>query len=179
MRLLIIFFLLTFCANCEQNKQSQNTAKLDEMAGKKITFPTDNTLLNQSGFLKVKKPARTNKLALVTFIDGRCTSCIHQASMLEQFRILITQSVNKDLDLIVFVLVNKEEDFKNDYFSETELQRVYLVKNYHFLEMNDIPFEQKFHTFLIDKENRIMLIGHPNMNKKLEKLYLKTVKQYG
>ena len=39
-----------------------------------------------------------------------------------------------------------------------------------------LPDKEEFHTFLLDEENRVLLVGNPVRNIKLKKLYLDVIK---
>lgn len=42
-------------------------------------------------------------------------------------------------------------------------------------KLNDFPTEMAFHTFLLDKSNKIIAIGNPIHNPKIKELYLKII----
>ena len=41
-----------------------------------------------------------------------------------------------------------------------------------------LPQDERFHTFLLDKNNKVVVVGNPVHNEKLKKLYLKALNQY-
>ncbi len=44
-----------------------------------------------------------------------------------------------------------------------------------FLTTNPIPSDYRFHTFLLDKDNRVVLVGSPIGNPKMWELYKSTI----
>ncbi len=44
-----------------------------------------------------------------------------------------------------------------------------------FMADNRIPTDRRFHTFLLDKENRVVLVGSPIGNPKMWELYKSTI----
>ena len=67
-----------------------------------------------------------------------------------------------------FVLqISKNIDFAHPLYIDT---------NHVFRNRNGfIPEEPLFHTFLVDKDKKIILIGNPLLNKKIEKLAFKVI----
>ena len=47
------------------------------------------------------------------------------------------------------------------------------------MQLNRLPIERGFQTFLLDSANRVVLIGNPATNEKLWKLYLKRMGVHG
>ena len=38
----------------------------------------------------------------------------------------------------------------------------------------NLPKDERFHTFLLDKNNKVILVGNPSLNIRLKKLYIRT-----
>ena len=59
-----------------------------------------------------------------------------------------------------------------------ENKLVYVDDRQYFITNNPtIPEDAMFHTFLLDRENRIVLVGNPVHNEKLWELYKNTINQ--
>ena len=46
-----------------------------------------------------------------------------------------------------------------------------------FNKLNNFPDDERFHCFLLDENNKVILIGNPVLNSKIKDLYLKTISE--
>ena len=90
------------------------------------------------------------------------------------------QELNKEkLDIpLVFIIYNKdysklEESLKNNYFDHP----VFYDRNNITDSLNNFPKKERYKTFLLDSENKVILVGSPANNDKLWELYLRQIKK--
>lgn len=60
---------------------------------------------------------------------------------------------------------------KADHFDHP----VYLDRNADFVKLNPLPDNSSFHTFLLDKNNKVLVIGNPVLNPTVKDLYIKEI----
>lgn len=116
---------------------------------------------------------------MVAYVDSaECTPCA--LSKLRFWNPLIKEARDKKINIdYVFILAPKIKDMEdvNLELANTDLQSsIYLDTAYVFMKHNPvIPKEKKYHTFLLDKENKIIFVGSPTENEKIKKIYKQKV----
>ena len=84
-------------------------------------------------------------------------------------------SVDKKVAFLFFLQTRRTEDL--DYkmkWDAFNLPIVFDVQNL-FCQLNHFPEDEKFRTFLLDKDNKVLAIGNPIHNPKVKELYLKII----
>jgi len=144
---------LCSCSNFDNEKKNQ-------WLGKKLDVPEINYV---------------GKKIVVRF-EGDCPSCIESIKYWEAFSKLAREK-DSNVKLIFYVEVVKEEKFtdleKKLNFADDVIfdQRSSFYRN----NLLKFPHGIEYQTFLLDKDNRILLIGNPIMEKKLLKKYIKEI----
>lgn len=54
---------------------------------------------------------------------------------------------------------------------------IYIDSHHHFSNNNSIPIDKRLHTFLVNKDNKVILLGDPTNNVALWNLYVKTINE--
>ena len=115
----------------------------------------------------------TKQLKIVSFYRGQCSSCIEDLKFWKPW----VDEFNNDVDFIIFYTAADTTTFKQIVISEADY--VYpIIKDTAeiFLKTNDLKDKSKnFRTFLLNKENRIILLGNPRGNLRLTELYRKQI----
>ena len=120
---------------------------------------------------------------LVIYLDSfSCTSCvISRLNELENFFNISKSSNGAFLPVFVFTPSEKEKNdnlinIKNSLKQNNIDFPVYIDFENSFLSNNRfIPEEQQYHMFLLDNENKIVLIGNPVSSDSLWDLYMNTI----
>lgn len=166
---ILSLFLLIACNNGV--RQGSEADVIKRLIGKELTF-TDNllpeTIEKETPFsfeLFRRKP-----LKIATIINLDCGLCIESLNRWEEY------VKNKDITFILIVGGNDFEFFKALKNNESQtFENIFHDKNNVFEMTNKIPRESRFRTFLIDKDNKILLIGNPLFNESIDKLYEKEI----
>jgi hypothetical protein len=172
MRYLFIFLALIAVISCSNT--DRQSAEIRELSGRQISFPSGYTTLPYSRLRDVDSLLKTD-LKVVSYIDDLpCTSC--GLKMLRSWIETINE-INKDLTYII-VIHTKENNFFSDYVDSLCSKTIILnYDSYKFGEINKLNVMARNKTFLIDKNNRIVLIGEPFNHEKMFLLYQRTIKQ--
>lgn len=120
-------------------------------------------------------PLSSSDFKIIKYVDSTsCTSCVLQNLYLWNDLIALYKKQYKTINFY-FIISNKnykEKDiittlrntgFKNSILLDTA--GVFIKTN------PNIPKESKCHTFLLDKNNRVILVGDPILNVDIEQLY--------
>ncbi|MCQ2975509.1 MAG: DUF1573 domain-containing protein [Bacteroidales bacterium] len=165
----VIFLLLFF--GCKNTDIKDNYLLFNN---KKIIFPSSfigKSYSNDSICIDYNK-----KLKIVNYIDT--LGCISCKSQLPLWRNLISFLYNLDstnISFLFYVHPKTLSDAKvligKDKF---EYPVIFDLKD-SLNKLNHFPSDERFHCFLLDENNRVILIGNPVQNPKIKELYIRTI----
>lgn len=154
---------------CKSEKE-QVRDKIEEMKSRPIELCLDKMECRRNPLSKLNK-----KYTMVVYVDSaECSSCA--LSKLRFWNPLIAEAKKKQLDIdYVFILAPKKKDMEdvNVELEITDLQSsIYVDTAFAFKKNNkDLPKENKYHSFLLNTEGKVILIGSPIANKKVMDIY--------
>lgn len=154
---------------CKSEKE-QVRDKIEEMKSRPIELCLDKMECRRNPLSKLNK-----KYTMVVYVDSaECSSCA--LSKLRFWNPLIAEAKKKQLDIdYVFILAPKKEDMEdvNVELEITDLQSsIYVDTAFAFKKNNkDLPKENKYHSFLLNTEGKVIFIGSPIANKKVMDIY--------
>lgn len=175
-----LFFIIvtSLCSACsqknEQDKQLETDLRL--FKEKAITFPdnmlakvcdgqlpSDTTLLD-----------RPSKMVIYVGKDG-CTNC--KLRSLLPIYMFILENKHRENFGVVIILNTADREATEKLLTDMRFrQTVFYDLDGSFERLNPhLPSGEDFHTFLLNKENKVVLIGNPTHNEKLNKLYLSEI----
>lgn len=161
--ILLLSVLLSF-VSCSNKKKYHMIQMADAMIGREIKWSNDSIMHEKT-------------LKIITIIPdtGSCTTCSMQVYDWYLYKLDLN---NKGLECdIIYVLGDSIE-------LEPEIQKLLGYYNLYytncfqsFAESNKEILACTFKTFLVDKNNRIKLVGSPLNNENLWKLYKEVIKK--
>jgi hypothetical protein len=167
-----LFFLVT---SCESKSEKDIKEKVAEWDGKEIVFPLHSVYTIQ-GEDTVYHNDEHAKYKILTYVDTTgCTSCKLQLAKWKNF-ISKTDSISGgSVDFLFYLFPkNMKELFflmKRDRFTYP----VCIDEQDSLNLLNNLPIDDRFHTFLLDEQNRVIAIGNPIHNLKIKELFLKII----
>ena len=172
---LYILSLLFLLAACRENKKEQFARLVQEWQGKEIVFPQDMAF---SRFVTEPVDYRIPdaKYKVLVYVDSvGCTSCKLQLSKWQELIAHVDSATNGNIPFI-FVFQSKDDRelryiLKRDNFDRP----VCIDRGDGFDKLNKFPQEITFQTFLLDKDNKVKVIGNPVHNLAVRDLYLKQI----
>lgn len=166
--------MLVSCSN------NTTTTNLQHLLGQQIVLPTDNgqwKILNRDTTIAVDncRPKIT-----VYYNAQGCTSC--RLKELVSWNNLINDVQNmpkSDTSNVEFVFLFSVGENANSLALtlkqyQFSIPVLFDIQN-SFEKVNIIPNDEKFHYFLLDKNNKIQLVGNPINNPAMWKLYKKRI----
>lgn len=154
---------------CKSEKE-QVRDKIEQMKSRPIELCLDKLECRRNPLNKLDK-----KYTMVVYVDStECSSCA--LSKLRFWNPLIAEAKKKQLDIdYVFILAPKKEDMEdvNVELEITDLQSSIYVDTAFVFKMNnkDFPKENKYHSFLLNTDGKVIFIGSPIANKKVMDIY--------
>lgn len=174
--LFLSFFIL--CSSCSLNHRQQKIAEeMVRWVGHEIYFPEELVYTVQLTDTLNDVMKQPHDYAIISYIDTTgCTSCEMKLPLWEKFmqKISTTDSIQINLCLILYATNKNDIQYLLKY-NEFKYPVCLDMENC-FWKANQLPPVTMFHTFLLDKDNRIIALGNPVQNMKIEELYLKIIR---
>jgi len=163
-----VMFLLVSCNTRERNQVQLVRA----WQGKEIVYSNDfvYTVYGEDTIKTTEK----FQFQIFSYVDSiGCMSCKLKLGLWKSFIEELSAYYNVS---ILFV-------FQTEMSEETK----YILKRYNFnypvvfnkgdafIALNNLPADDNFRTFLLDKDNKVLAIGNPIHNPKVKELYLKII----
>lgn len=181
-KLTCIFFLFFVCihlASCLNPGQKILKEMLDFR--KKIISIPFTSLQKYEGYKLVKHEHTCSPYKLVIYTDSaECSSCALN-SMYEWTDILDSLQNHYPFAQAVFIFcpqTDKRKQFKVKMLHRNFIYPIYLDTCNAFLRANPhIPSNPLLHSFLLDENDSVILVGNPVRNKKIEELFFKILEE--
>ncbi|MBP3788495.1 MAG: hypothetical protein J6I52_02635 [Prevotella sp.] len=156
--------------SCSSNRQSEKI--IDEWIGKEIIL--DGAIYTIEGYDTVDYSLDTFEYKILNYVDSEgCTGC---KMKLEEWKDYIAHVDSLYQGKVGFVFCFATNSLRTIRFllSERNFRHpVYIDTSNIFCKKNDIPNNYLLQTFLLNRNNKIIAIGNPIVNSKIEKLYNK------
>lgn len=167
----MIFFLVTGSVSCKKDAKKAEAEKIvTEWIGREIIFPTDIqcTYLGQDTVC----PDRDASYKILLYTDSTgCTSCKLQLYKWNTFIEEVDSLIPGQVSFHFYFQPKDEKELKfllrRDHFK----QAVYMDRGNKLYEANKLPDNMSHQCFLLDKDNKVLLIGNPTLNPQIWDLY--------
>ncbi len=160
--LLLFLILLIGCGNASRNRYKKS---VNYWLGKEIKLPYCPKIdySNPSG------------LKIVTRINGNCYPCLKQLSGWKSF----INEVSKEysVSFYIYIVVSDSSIYENINEQEIHFDYPIIYDIYNdFQKLNKINSDNNLNSMLLNSNNEVLLIGNPVINKKMEELYVNTIR---
>ena len=168
----LLWIMLFFCS-CQDDKREQFMRLVQEWQGKEIRFPKEITFTR---FVTdtVDYQIPTSDYKVLIYVDSiGCTSCKLQ---LPKWRKLIARvdSLTGGTVPFLFFFQSKDDKELRYILRRDQFDRPVCIDHKNELDrLNKFPANITFQTFLLDRDNKVVVIGNPIHNLAVEELYLK------
>ena len=172
---LYILLLLSSLTACQENNKEKFALLVQEWQGKEIVFP-QNMAFTRFVTEPVDYRIPDAEYKVLVYVDSvGCTSCKLQLPKWQELIAHVDSATNGNIPFI-FVFQSKDDRelryiLKRDNFDRP----VCIDRNNRFDELNQFPQDITFQTFLLDKDNKVKVIGNPVHNLAVRDLYLKQI----
>ena len=176
MRIVVTLIMCVWMlASCQESREEAMLRLVNEWNGKEIKFPSRSVFTIQ-GKDTVDFEFVDADYKVVTYIDSvGCTSCKLQLprwkQLIEEVDSLTGGSVPflfyfhpKDMRELRYLTRRDDFEYPVCFDEKDELN-----------QLNQFPSDMTFHTFLLDKDNKVVAMGNPVLNPKVKELYLSLV----
>lgn len=172
--LISLFSFILF--SCGDKDKEEITLLVTQWQGKEINIP-NNSIFTIQGKDTVDVNLNTERKILVYVDSAGCTSCRLQLHKWKEF-IAQVDTVAKEPVQFLFYLTPKSVKEARYITRRDDFTYPMCVDiNNEINKKNNFPKKDMFHTFLLDAENKVQVIGNPIHNSAVRDLYLKTISQ--
>ncbi len=157
-------------SSCDSSKDRVHEA-VTQMMSEYIDIPYDKMECWTNDSLMKVSPWKQAKLKLVHFVDStQCSSCyLHKIAIQE--KLLHFEHDYKKVFTNVFIIAPGQRDRRKlyaEYGSDLLPATIFVDTTHVFVESNPkFPEESMLHTFLLDENNKVILVGNPYVNKNM------------
>ena len=173
LRLLFIFpFLLVAC---QTTRKDHITQLVEEWQGKEVRFPENPVFTRQLKDTVDYRILETVYKVLVYVDSIGCTSCKLQLPKWKEFIAYVDSVSDRQIPFLFFFQSKDNKELRYILRRDNFRLPVCVDSQDEFGKLNRFPSEQMFQTFLLDKDNRVKVIGNPIHNLSVKELYLKEI----
>lgn len=163
--------------SCRETEKERITRLVSEWQGKEILFPEDMVFTRYiSDTVNYQIPESDYKI--LVYVDSiGCTSCKLQ---LHKWKELMNKIYSTVTNNISFIFVFHPKDLKEiEYLLKRDQFDIpiYMDWDDRFNKLNQFPSDITFQTFLLNRENKVIILGNPIHNLAVKDLYLKEISE--
>ena len=172
---LIILLLTIFLSACQDKQKEIITLLVKEWQGKQILFP-ENMVFTRFASDTTNFVIPTSDYKVLVFVDSiGCTSCKLQLSRWKEF-IRYTDSISqKNIPFLFFFQFDDHWEIHSLLIRENFDKPICLDRSDSLNQLNHFPKDIRFQVFLLDKNNKVVVIGNPVHNPNVKELYLEEI----
>ena len=176
MKLCLCFLnILLFLFSCQKTPQEHITQLVEEWQGKEVRFPENPVFTRQLGDTVDYRIPETEYKVLVYVDSIGCTSCKLQLPKWKEFITYVDSVSGGQVPFLFFFQSKDNKELRYILKRDNFRLPVCVDSQNEFGKLNRFPSEQMFQTFLLDKDNRVKVIGNPIHNLSVKELYLKEI----
>lgn len=175
MKYLISVFICLFLLSCGNQEKKYIERLLQTWSEKEVLFPA-NSIFTIKGKDTVDF-SMSGKFKILTYVDTLgCISCKLQLDRWKVFMEEVDGMTEDSVRFIYFFSPEKRKKFLETLRFENFTYPVCIDDMNQLNALNNFPSgNEMFHTFLLDKDNKVLAIGNPIHNPKVKELYLKII----
>ena len=171
----LLIVLSCFSFSCIYRTEKQIGLLVQEWQGKEIKFP-DNPIFTQYVKDTVDYQISVSDYKIVMYVDSiGCVSCKLQLSRWKEFIGQVDSVCNKDIPFLFFFQPKDNQELRRILKIDNFSLPVCIDTKDRFNKLNHFPSDMMFQTFLLDKDNKVVVIGNPIHNLKVRDLYLQKI----
>lgn len=173
--ILILLPIFFSCKNEQKEKEKQIAQLVNEWQGKQIIFP-ENSIFTRYLTDTTDCQILQSEYKVLIYVDSiGCTSCklqLHKWKELIEYTDSITQG---EIPFLFFFHPKDSKEIRYLLKREGFNLPVCIDREDQLNKLNKFPADITFQTFLLDKNNRVVVLGNPVHNTAVKDLYLKQI----
>lgn len=167
--------ILLFFVSCQNSEKKQIAKLVEEWNNREIHFP-EHPVFTIQGKDTADFIFADAEYKVVSYVDSTgCTTCKLQ---LPRWKQLMNEVDSVTGGKVPFVFFFHPKNVKELYYilrRDVFLHPVCFDLNDKLNRLNHFPVDMNFQTFLLDRQNRVRVLGNPINNPKVKELYLRVL----
>lgn len=181
----ISYFLFSVMIGCYLSacnpRKAEVQRKVEQMQASVITVPYEQMECWATDSVISGSPWNKAKLKLVHYVDSAtCSSCYLQKIALKKNLFSMETFSNNEFYNVFIITPDRKskETLRSKYREKLIPQTIFVDTANVFMKANaNIPSESMFHTFLLDENNKVVLVGNPMLNNKIEDMMISILEE--
>lgn len=174
--ILLLFIGMIACSE-KAKRNDQLKKEVVEWVGRQIHFPSDMTFMRyalDTVPFDIHSRSQEYKILIYTGSIG-CTTC--NVKLAEWIKMMaLTDSVAPGKVSYLFFLDNGKMNDIRHMLKQTGLELPVCIDNNSLLnQLNQFSENPLFHTFLLDKDNQVLVVGNPTSSPDMRELYMQQI----
>ncbi len=167
---LLPLICLILVVSCKKNNLTTSAQKIvTEWVGRKITIPDVNSTYMGTDTIMEKKHM-PYRILIYTDSTG-CVSCKLRLSTWKYYMHEIDSLSPGQVDFLFYFQPKSSKDLTNLLRINSFEHPVYVDQQGEINRINNFPSKIEYQCFLLDSQDRVLLIGNPTLNPKMWELY--------
>ena len=178
----ILSFTIGCCIITACNSHKEDVQKaLEKMQSSTICIPYERMECWTSDSILEDRPWNKAKLKLEHYVDSAtCSTCYLQKIAI--YGLLFSMEAQSNNDFYNVFIINPniiaKKKLISDFSGKLIPQTIFVDSSNVFMESNpNLPSESMYHTFMLDENNKVILVGNPMLNKQIEDMMLSIVEE--
>lgn len=169
------FLLLAIlCLSCKDDNRNKIAHLVTEWQGKEVLLP-ENSIFTIQGKDTVQFATNAKHKILVYVDSTGCTSCRLQLHKWKEWISEVDSVTNGAVQFLFYLTPKNLKEARYITRRDDFTLPLCIDLNNEIGRMNHFPKEDIFHTFLLDADNRVEVIGNPIHNKAVRSLYIDAI----
>jgi hypothetical protein len=169
----VILFLLVSCEHDEKKQALTNLVA--QWQGKEVLFP-DSLIFTHYATDTVEYSIHASDYKVLVYVDSMgCTSCKLQLSRWKELIAEIDSLTNGEVPFLFFFYPKDYEEMYYLLDADGFDYPVCVDVDDKLNRLNQFPEDVSYQTFLLDKNNRVVVIGNPVRHSQIKELYIKQI----
>ena len=177
--ILVLVVIATILSTCHKDKRKSDALKIiNQLTGKEIMFP-HNLSCTSMGKDTTCINLYNDNYKILLYVDSLgCTNC--KLQQLAEWKKIMQESdtlFSKKLEFVFFLQSNKIDEIELQ-FSLVEIgfsHPVFIDQRNEIGKLNEFPSNPDYQCYLLDKNNRVLLIGNPALVSRIWQLYKRVI----
>ncbi len=177
--IIIIVFISICISSCKKYKQRNDTVRvIKEWTDKEIKFPKE-LACSSSGKDTVCIDLYSDSYKVLLYVDS--TGCISCRLKLSEWKKIMNEADSlfsqKSLEFVFFFHPKKrdEKELQQILKSNGFRHPVFIDKENKIDKLNNFPSKSEYQCFLLDKDNKVAIVGNPSLNQDVWTLFKRII----
>ena len=168
----VLLFVSISLASCSgRENQTDVLSMVNDWTGREIVFPV-NIVFTIQGRDTVRFDFYDSTYKILTYIDAKeCISCNFDLNAWKSFISEVDSTLHVSVPIVFYFGTPHTSEVKHITKSEEFDYPICIDRDAQLNELNKFPENRNFHSFLLDKDNRVLAVGNPMNNARIKELY--------